>query len=58
MKNGVEIDPKVINNLLDLDWTYEDQKEYNKKFAPDNQLVELLDLGLLRRETLESINST
>jgi hypothetical protein len=57
MKNGVEIDPKEINALLDLDWMYEDRTEYNKKFPPDNQLVELFDLGSLRRESLESIDS-
>jgi hypothetical protein len=57
MKNRVKIDSKVIDNLLDLDWTYKDQKEYNKKSALDNQLVELFDLGLLRRELLKSINS-
>jgi hypothetical protein len=57
MKNRVEINPKAINNLLDLEWTCKDQKEYNKKFALDNQLVELLDLGSLRRESLKSINS-
>jgi hypothetical protein len=57
MKNRVEINSKVINDFLELDWTYKDQKEYNKNFTPDNQLVELFDLGSLRRELLESIDS-